>query len=145
MKRKRADEDDLELLYSRYPSTEYEILSIDKIIKDEEEKEDIISKPKIYKVTINMRDPQQQAKFRAELLNHHKKCIISGKSNTTLIDGAHIMPFKQVGSCLKTGILLRKKLHWLWDRYDISIDPQTWIVHLSKKLQDDVRAKLGLF
>jgi hypothetical protein len=140
----RADEDDLELLYSRYPSTEYEISSIDIFIKDEEEENTIsktaehsASRPKTYKVTITMRDPQQQVEFRAGLLDHYKKCIISGKLNPILIDAAHIMPFKQVGSRLETGILLRKELHWLWDRYEISINPQTWIIHLSKKLQDD--------
>jgi hypothetical protein len=144
----RADEDDLELSYSRYPSTEYEIPSIDKIIKDEEE--DIISKsaernvsrPKTYKITINMRDTKQSTKFRKDLLGHYKRCIVTGKSNQGLIDAAHIMPFKKVGdyarcSSLKTGFLLRKEFHFLWDKYNISIDPQTWIVYLSKSFPDD--------
>jgi hypothetical protein len=50
------DDDDLEMLYSRYPSTEYEISAIDKIIKDEENNNNNNSKPKTYKVTINIRE-----------------------------------------------------------------------------------------
>jgi hypothetical protein len=34
---------------------------------------------------------------------------------------------------LRTGIVLRKELHWLWDRYKISINPTTWKVHLSEE------------
>jgi hypothetical protein len=38
-----------------------------------------------------------------------------------------------VGSSLSTGILLIKDIHWLWDRFHISINPQTWIVALSEQ------------
>jgi hypothetical protein len=135
------NEDDLEILYSRYPSTEYKISSIDKIIKNEEKEEDAtdksVARPNTYKATTVMRDSQQQAKFRADLVGHYEKCVISGKPNPILIDAAHIMPFKQVDSSLKTGFLLRKEIHWLWDRYEISINPQNWIVYLNKKLQND--------
>jgi hypothetical protein len=138
----RADEDDLELLYSRYLSTEYEISSIDKIIKDEEENNNNNSKPKTYKITINVRYAKQQTKFRKDLLDHQKRCIVTGKSNPGLIDAAHIMPFKKVegyARCfsLKTGFLLRKKFNFIWDKYNISIDTQTWIIYLSKSFPDD--------
>jgi hypothetical protein len=43
-----------------------------------------------------------------------------------VLDAAHIMPFKKVGSFLDTGILLRKEIHWLWDRFHISIDSQLY-------------------
>lgn len=129
-----TDDNDLELLYSRYPSTEYEISLIENVIKQEDQKD---VAPKTYKITINMRDPRQQTIFRASLLEHYKQCIISGKQNPKLLDAAHIMPFKQVGSSLETGILLRKELHYLWDKYDLSIDPHSWTVHLSKDFQAD--------
>jgi hypothetical protein len=38
-----------------------------------------------------------------------------------------------VGSSLSTGILLIKDIRWLWDRFHISINPQTWIVALSEQ------------
>jgi hypothetical protein len=38
-----------------------------------------------------------------------------------------------VGFSLETGILLKKYLHFLWDKYHFSIDPETWILHLSEE------------
>jgi hypothetical protein len=124
------NDDDLEMLDSCYPSTKYEISSFDKIIKNEENSSNT---PKTYKVTINMRNPYEQAKFRNELLSHYKKCIITGTSWDLGLEAAHIMPFKQVGSHLSTGILLRKDIHSFWDRFHISIDPQTWTIVLSER------------
>jgi hypothetical protein len=164
------NDDDLEILYSRYPSNEYEISSFDKIIKDENNNNNIdnihnnnihnnihnnninnnnnnnsknatahsealndTSRPKTYKVTIIKRDSNQQRKFRIELLNHYRKCIITGLSWPVALDAAHIMPFKQVGSSLNTGFLLRRDIHSLWDRFHISIDSETWTVLLSEE------------
>jgi hypothetical protein len=121
------NDNNLEILYIRYPSTLYEVSSVEKIIKNENDS----SKPKTYRVTINMRDPNQQAKFRADLLKHYKRCIITETKWPRLVEAAHIMPFKLVGSRLETGILLEKGVHSLWDSYDISINPNNWNVYLS--------------
>jgi hypothetical protein len=80
-----------------------------------------------------MRDPNQQMEFRKKLLDHYGRCIITNVEWTKPLDAAHIMPFRQVGSTLNTGILLKKDVHFLWDKYDFSIDPKTWIIHLSKE------------
>jgi hypothetical protein len=50
------NEDDSEMLYFRYPSSEYKISSFDKIIKDEKNNNKSASCPKTYKVTINMKE-----------------------------------------------------------------------------------------
>jgi hypothetical protein len=44
-----------------------------------------------------------------------------------------ILPFKLVGSSVETAILLRKELHFSWDKYEKSVDPEIWIKTLSKK------------
>jgi hypothetical protein len=44
------------------------------------------------------------------------------------------MPFKLVSSRRGTGFPLRKELIFLWDKYDLSIDPDTWIIHVGKEL-----------
>jgi hypothetical protein len=122
------DEDsDIEIL-SYY--NDFEIIKTEKSAIKYENPEEA---PKTLKVTMILRDPKQQIKFRKELLKHYGKCIISGLDWTDEIDACHIMPFKQVGSSLKTGIILRKELHCLWDRYKLSINPHTWKVHLSEE------------
>jgi hypothetical protein len=50
------------MLYSRYPSREYEISSFDKIIVDENNNNNN-EKPKTYKVTINVKNPYQQVNY----------------------------------------------------------------------------------
>jgi hypothetical protein len=131
-------DDELELLYSYFPTNIFEIYT-EKTIKQEENTKTLSStaddeRPKTYKVIINMRDANQQKKFRLTLLDHYKTCIITGSSCPKLLHASHIMPFKQVGSSLETGILLKKELNGLWDTHDISIDPTTWTVHLSEEL-----------
>jgi hypothetical protein len=136
------DEDDLEILCSDYPSVQYEISSFDKIIKDETNNNNNASaqseaphilRTKTYKLTITKRNSNQQRLFRNELLKHYKTCIISGVAWDVLLDAAHIMPFKEVGSYLSTGFLLTKDLHWLWDRFHISINPKIWTVVFSEQ------------
>jgi hypothetical protein len=136
------NDDDLEILYACYPSTDYEISSFDKIIKDEnntrkstsaQSEAHNISCPKTYKLTITKRNSYQQRLFRNELLKHYKQCIITGVSWDVLLDAAHIMPFKQVGSYLSTGFPLRKDIHCLWDRFHVSINPEIWTVLLSEQ------------
>jgi hypothetical protein len=132
----------LEILYSRYPSTEYEISSFDKIIKDENNNSKSASaqtevhntsRPKTYKITITKINANQQRIFRNELLDHYERCIITGISWNLVLDAAHIMPYKQVGSFLSTGFPLRKDLHWLWDRFHVSINPEICTVSLSEE------------
>jgi hypothetical protein len=54
-----------------------------------------------------------------------------------VLDAAHIMPFKKVEgyarrSSLSTGFPLRRDIHWLWDRFHVSINPKTWTILLSE-------------
>jgi hypothetical protein len=121
------DDEDLELLCTKFPSDCFKISSIEQIIKEENE----ARKPKTRRVYLTLRDPKQQREFRISILGCYEKCIITGDPWKKILDAAHIMPFRLVGSCLGTGILLEKHIHWLWDKYDLSIDPETWIIHLS--------------
>jgi hypothetical protein len=137
------DDDDLQMVESSYPATDYEISSFDKIIKDESNnnnnnKSSIdstpdASRPNRYKATIIGRNPHQQKKFRNELLNHYKQCVITGLSWESLLIATYIMPFKQVGSFLNTGILLKREIQSLYHIFHISIDPETWTVLLSEE------------
>jgi hypothetical protein len=78
---------------------------------------------------------------RNDILDCYQKYIITGASWKKILDTVHIMPFGLVGSSVETGFLLRsaarsaarKKLHFLWDKYEKSIDPEIWIKNLSKE------------
>lgn len=62
------------------------------------------------------RKVRKQAKFRAQLLQRDKKCVISGESTTESLEAAHIIPVAVGGSeSLNNGIILRSDIHKLYD------------------------------
>jgi hypothetical protein len=73
--------------------------------------------------------------IRNDILNCYQKCIITGAFWKRISDVSHIMPFKLVDSSVKT-VPFRffiNKFFFSWDKYEKSIDPEIWIIHLSKE------------
>ena len=79
-----------------------------------------------------------QQGFRALILdNFYIKCAISGSEEQALLEAAHIMPYKGAQSnVLQNGLCLRVDLHRLFDRFLISIEPQTLSIVVSDKIKD---------
>ena len=82
---------------------------------------------------------QYQYKFRHELENRYKQCIISKKS-ITVCEACHIIPFSKSDSKqmydINNGIFLSADLHKLFDKYKISIDNDCKLVFAKNLLHD---------
>jgi predicted restriction endonuclease len=66
-----------------------------------------------------------QVKFRKNLIDYYKKCIITG-SIIEECEAAHIIPVKDGGKYeLTNGLLLSSNLHKTFDLYYWSINPRT--------------------
>lgn len=88
------------------------------------------------------RDSASQKAFKDELLKlYDNKCIITG--STKPLEGAHIIPYSECNN-FKTsnGLLLRADIHVLFDDFDLSINPDTTKVELSKGMQSDETYKM---
>ena len=85
-----------------------------------------------------IREKRNDYQFRKSVINHYKKCIISGL-NVKRCEVAHIKPFSQCDINEKydpnNGLLLDSGLHKLFDRYEFSINPETYM--LVTKMDDD--------
>lgn len=75
-----------------------------------------------------------QTKFRKYLIDTYKKCIITGAIENRC-DACHIIPFSSSDLTTKmdihNGILLRKDLHSLFDKYLITINPQNGTIEIN--------------
>ena len=72
--------------------------------------------------------------FRSSLIKRDKQCIIS-KTDCEQCEAAHIIPLSENNNYeLDNGILLSSNLHKLFDKYYWSINPETQLVEINKKL-----------
>ena len=78
-----------------------------------------------------------QRRFRIALLDlYEETCAITGHGPQFALDAAHIQPHSDGGSnSLNNGLLLRADIHKLFDKYWISINPKTFEVVISSRLQ----------
>jgi hypothetical protein len=79
-----------------------------------------------------------QGNFRATMLDRYGgECCISGCKVDTLLEAAHIIPYRGDQSDDATnGLLLRVDLHRLFDAHLITINPATLTVEVAKSLDD---------
>lgn len=75
----------------------------------------------------------QQAAFRQTLLRAYGgMCAITGCGLSTVLEAAHVIPFRARGAdTLANGILVRIDLHRLFDDDDLAINPTTLMPTLS--------------
>lgn len=100
------------------------------IINSEEQKlpEDVISDTERKKVSSQYRP--NQAKFRKDVLDACKRCIITNVEMPEVLEAAHILPHKYKGEeIVQNGILLRMDIHNLFDlnHIRISVDGNVWV------------------
>lgn len=82
---------------------------------------------------------QGQSSFRAAMLERYgAQCVITGCRIDTLLEAAHIIPYRGDQSHDElNGLLLRVDIHRLFDAHLISIDPKTLTVELAYALSDE--------
>jgi hypothetical protein len=87
-----------------------------------------------------------QYKFRQELIDLYKGCIITKVSN---FEACHIVPFSICDNNEKydpnNGILLKSDLHELFDEYIFSINPETLCVEFDEDFFTDPNNKIEYF
>jgi hypothetical protein len=78
-----------------------------------------------------------QQEFRLSLLNRNgENCFISGSQPACVLEASHIRPFAiHASHSLDGGILLRRDIHTLFDRYLLRINPSTWQVETAPQIQ----------
>ncbi|WP_435137695.1 HNH endonuclease [Pseudopelagicola sp. nBUS_19] len=79
-----------------------------------------------------------QANFRGKLLSAYQfKCAISRTGVTSVLEAAHIIPYRgPATNHVGNGILMRADLHTLYDLGMISIDPKSFRVAVAPALLD---------
>jgi hypothetical protein len=81
---------------------------------------------------------QGQGKFRDDLLKAYDgTCAVTGSQTRAVLEAAHIKPYRGDGSDrVDNGLLLRSDIHTLFDLGLLLIDPDTYVIRVSKKLND---------
>jgi hypothetical protein len=101
----------------------------------EKEYVDMVMYEEICYVNNNVKDKRsEQTKFRNDLVNKYKNCVITGNGEL-LCDACHIVPYYVSNdNNIYNGLLMDTSIHRLFDLYLISIDPNTMRVSISDKL-----------
>lgn len=100
------------------------------------------------------RDPEEQRRFREELINEIGECIITSVRSTAVIEAAHLKPWAiccregdQANMFIKeNGVLLRSDLHKLYDRGLISfiVEDNRVFLKISSSIDHRDRVKIGI-
>ena len=102
-----------------------------RVIQMEESEQDVKKK-----ITKFVRNPELQNKFRKDIKNRFGNCIITDMYED-VCEACHIKPFSisKEDECfnINNGLLFNCLIHKLFDKYDISINPKTLRVEISKK------------
>lgn len=79
-----------------------------------------------------------QGNFRARLLERYgSQCCITGCKVDTLLEAAHIIPYRgDQSDDVSNGLLLRVDLHRLFDAHLVSINPATLAVEVASTVDD---------
>lgn len=80
-----------------------------------------------------------QQNFRKKVLdNYFGKCCVTGTNTSSILEAAHIMPYSGLKSNrVDNGLCLRIDIHKLFDRFLLSINPDTRIILLSEVISHD--------
>jgi hypothetical protein len=78
-----------------------------------------------------------QQRFREAMLGQYgEACAFTGRQPPGALEAAHLYFYsKNPEHDLKGGLLLRRDLHALFDRWLITIDPDTWSIQLAPELR----------
>ncbi len=79
--------------------------------------------------------PMQQ-KFKENLINKYKKCVVTGGDCLDELEGAHIIPFCQDknNNSISNGLLLKSTIHKTFDKYKWAINPSNLLIEVKKNV-----------
>lgn len=78
-----------------------------------------------------------QSRFRKNMMTLWKNCCISGCEINSIIEAAHVAPFRgEKDHHIQNGLILRVDIHRLFDSYLIGINPDTMEIELAPQLMD---------
>jgi dsRNA-specific ribonuclease len=78
-----------------------------------------------------------QTSFRNTLLDEWKICCISGCDIKSILEAAHIAPYRgDKDNHIQNGLILRVDIHRLFDSYMIGINPDNFIIELCPELKN---------
>lgn len=81
-----------------------------------------------------------QKKWKKNLLNKYKKCLVTGNENKDLLEACHIVDLSNAEYQDKfnenNGIILEASFHKLFDRFYWCINPNTLEIELNKNKKD---------
>jgi len=90
-----------------------------------------------YEETQENKIRRYQDKFRRDLIDRYKSCVITG-NDIEMCDAAHILPFSESDLVSKydvdNGLLLSGEMHKLFDRKHLKINPDTLCIEFSEKM-----------
>lgn len=94
----------------------------------------------LYETGRKHRQTKQQIRderFRDEIIDLDRKCVVSGETTAKALDAAHIIPVKNKGSeTPENGITLRADIHRLYDAGMFVISPEGQLEKLNDKLSE---------
>ncbi len=110
------------------PRSDYDGIATARLLSESESSEEYVSV---------LRRKRRQDKFKSELLKIDKVCALTGETEPSALDAAHILEVKDNGGYSPTnGVLLRSDIHRLFDRRLLTICPNGSI-RLSDKIHRD--------
>jgi len=97
-----------------------------------------------YRVLREVALRQGQPKFRSDLLRAYRcRCAVTGCDCVEALEAAHIAPYKgKAWNVTTNGLLLRADIHTLFDLHLLTVDPETYSVCLSSRLEGTSYADL---
>ena len=79
-----------------------------------------------------------QTSFRQALLTAQKVCAVSGCGLVDILEAAHISPYRgEKDNHTTNGLLLRADIHTLFDLHLLGIEPETRVIQICPKAQND--------
>jgi predicted restriction endonuclease len=85
-----------------------------------------------------LRKVRRQEVFKRQLLSIERECALSGESEQSVLDAAHIKEVKRNGGFSPdNGFLLRADVHRLFDKGLLVIDPESGKASLTKDVPED--------
>ncbi|MEZ9624987.1 HNH endonuclease [Aliivibrio fischeri] len=95
-----------------------------------DKKDTIIEREGILRVRTN------QSSFRAKVLKKYRnQCVITGINILAILEAAHVIPADGNNDQVNNSLLLSKNMHGLFDRFLISINPETNQLVLSPSIK----------
>lgn len=80
-----------------------------------------------------------QGRFRTDLIAAYKRCAVTGTATESVLEAAHISPYRgDASNDVRNGLLLRSDIHTLFDLFLLAIDvrPNGFVVRVASEITE---------